>query len=313
MLLGPLLATDAMRAAREGANGLDVESSMFPELRDRTPEHEWILRNGKHWQIASASFEDPVLTDTEEGNRGSCPVGMAEIRGHMKRDLSPYSLEAMQSIMCTDWMSRSFPERCGVFDEGKWDAFIEGVPTSNVAFCIDRFEYPNVKGQYPWVLVTWIEATRLCGDEGKRLCSEDEWTFACEGEDAWPYPYGFIRSSATCVIDRPWRNYDDRAWADRAGRFAMLEIDRLWQGEASGSRPTCRSPFGVYDMTGNVDEWTQSVETQGYRSVMKGGYWGEVRDRCRASTRAHGESFAFYQQGFRCCADVPASPQIQVK
>jgi formylglycine-generating enzyme required for sulfatase activity len=63
-------------------------------------------------------------------------------------------------------------------------------------------------------------------------------------------------------------------------------------------------------MTGNVDEWTASVHREGYRSVFKGGYWGPVRARCRASTRAHDEEFYFYQQGFRCCADAPtaASP-----
>lgn len=59
----------------------------------------------------------------------------------------------------------------------------------------------------------------------------------------------------------------------------------------------------MYDMVGNVDEWTTSVVTGERPSILKGGYWGRVRDRCRPSTRAHGEDFAFYQQGFRCCAD----------
>jgi len=141
--------------------------------------------------------------------------------------------------------------------------------------------------------------------DGKRLCSETEWTFACEGEEAWPHPYGYTRSPEICDIDRPWRGFDQRAFWDRSSRAAMLELDRLWQGEASGSRPACRSPFGIYDMTGNVDEWTQSVSTQGHCSILKGGYWGQVRSRCRPSTRVHDEDFAFYQQGFRCCADLP--------
>jgi hypothetical protein len=38
--------------------------------------------------------------------------------------------------------------------------------------------------------------------------------------------------------------------------------------------------------------------------VFKGGYWGPVRARCRASTRVHNEDYAFYQQGFRCCASM---------
>lgn len=59
-------------------------------------------------------------------------------------------------------------------------------------------------------------------------------------------------------------------------------------------------------MTGNVDEWTTSVRRGERPSILKGGYWGPVRARCRPSTRAHGEDFAYYQQGFRCCSDVAA-------
>jgi formylglycine-generating enzyme required for sulfatase activity len=85
----------------------------------------------------------------------------------------------------------------------------------------------------------------------------------------------------------------------------ISEVDRLWQGEPSGASPRCKSPFGVYDMTGNVDEWTRSTRPTGYRSILKGGYWGPVRTRCRPSTRAHGEDYSYYQQGFRCCGDLP--------
>ena len=53
-----------------------------------------------------------------------------------------------------------------------------------------------------------------------------------------------------------------------------------------------------------VDEWTMSA-VGGRRSILKGGYWGPVRTRCRPTTRAHGESHAFYQQGFRCCGEAP--------
>ena len=91
----------------------------------------------------------------------------------------------------------------------------------------------------------------------------------------------------------------------RSGHNAMLELDRLWQGLPSGSRPTCKSKTGVYDMTGNVDEWTKSSVPGERPSVLKGGYWGPVRTRCRPATKAHDETHTFYQQGFRCCADAP--------
>jgi formylglycine-generating enzyme required for sulfatase activity len=141
-------------------------------------------------------------------------------------------------------------------------------------------------------------------DRAERLCTEAEWTFACEGEESAPFPYGYNRDSEACVIDRAWREVDERALVPRESLRALAQIDRLWQGDTSGSHPWCRSVFGVYDMTGNVDEWTSSVRTGDRRSILKGGYWGPVRTTCRASTRSHGEGFAFYQQGFRCCQDL---------
>jgi hypothetical protein len=61
-------------------------------------------------------------------------------------------------------------------------------------------------------------------------------------------------------------------------------------------------------MTGNVDEWVVNESGQPYKSGLKGGYWGPVRDRCRPMTTVHAEGFSFYQIGFRCCSDVPTSP-----
>ena len=155
-------------------------------------------------------------------------------------------------------------------------------------------------------MVNWYEAEDLCADEGKRLCNEDEWTFACEGEEATPYPYGYTRDATACVIDQPWRPFHESALRPRDGANAAAELDRLWQGVPSGSQPRCRSPFGVYDLTGNVDEWTRTVREGERPSILKGGYWGPVRTRCRPATRSHDENHIFYQQGVRCCSDVGA-------
>ena len=59
-------------------------------------------------------------------------------------------------------------------------------------------------------------------------------------------------------------------------------------------------------MTGNVDEW---VEREGIaapnRSALRGGWWLPGRNRCRAATLHHNESYSAKQVGFRCCADLP--------
>lgn len=279
-----------------------------PEDDDGTPQ-EWRLVMGRHWQLVGRPGEDPAITDAREGNRGACPVGMVEVRGRMKQH--PH-LDALQLRSCARFLSNGGPERCATYDRDQWLAASKDLPTIPLAFCIDRFEYPNRKGEHPIVMATWYEARDACSAEGKRLCSEDEWTFACEGEEATPYVAGYVRDPEACVIDRPWRKFDATAIATRTTTRAKAEIERLWQGAPSGSYPRCKSSFGVYDLTGNVDEWTRSVGRNEKLGVLKGGYWGPVRTRCRPATSAHDEMHVFYQQGFRCCADVPEEREPDV-
>ncbi len=283
------------------------------------PLHLWHLVRGHHWQIVAMTSEPVAETDAREGNRGACGPGMIEVSGNMKTDpprKSQYdgnSVEEIQKKACTKWINKEYPERCQSFDRDQWLKLSAPLPTKAMSYCMDRFEYPNIKGDYPLIMVSFPEAQNMCSEQGKRLCSEEEWTFACEGEEATPYPYGYERSPEACPIDSHWRPYDEKALRPREGQEAMYELDKLWQGTASGDRPSCKSSFGVYDMTGNVDEWTHSSREGERPSILKGGYWGPVRTRCRPSTRSHDETHVFYQQGFRCCSDTSAQVSAPIE
>jgi formylglycine-generating enzyme required for sulfatase activity len=175
-------------------------------------------------------------------------------------------------------------------------------------FCIDRYEWPNQAGVKPALAMDWNEARSQCASLHKRLCSDSEWTLACEGQERLPYPYGYVRNPDACNIDRPYRTPDDAKWGNPRTRGE--EIARLDQRDPSGARESCVSPYGVYDMTGNVDEWVYNEKgkerEKPYVSGLKGGYWGPVRDRCRPMTTDHNQWHTGYQIGFRCCEDVPA-------
>lgn len=264
-------------------------------------KREWHQIDGKFWQIVGPRGEDPAVTDAREGNRGSCAPGQIEVQGKMKMHSM---MDELQMQSCTNWIDHKWPERCGAFDRDKWLAASKDLPTQNMHFCIDRYEWPNRKGEWPAIMLTWYEARDQCKSEGKRLCSEDEWTFACEGEEATPYPNGYTRDPDACLNDRPWRQFHGEALMPRGTKAAAAELDRLWQAEPSGTRDKCKSSFGVHDLTGNIDEWTKSSVPGERPSVLKGGYWGPVRTRCRPATKAHDESHTFYQQGFRCCGDA---------
>lgn len=308
IVVGVLAGLGAQRMSHwldtQGLTAIDFAN----ELSRDEPRFEWKSVDKKHWQaVSKMAQETPAQTDAREGTGRGCPAGMVHVKGAFRDEAKGQStglVERIQDGACTDWISKEFPARCRTFDKVKLAEDIASVPTTPLDFCIDRFEYPNVHGQFPMIVTTWHEAVAACKAGNKRLCTENEWTFACEGEDARPYPYGWTRDDAACVMDRPWRAFTEGALQPRDSDRARAELDTLWQGEPSGSRPLCRSAFGVYDLTGNVDEWTRSVNPTGYRSILKGGYWGPVRARCRPSTRAHNEDFIAYQQSLRCCSEV---------
>lgn len=306
--LASLAAYGTFRAAKKYllAEG-DIGAVIAGEDRE-PPDFQSIDK--KHWQAKSSSPSvATAVTDAREKTTGRCAPGMVAVRGKMITD--PYGkqseeVESLQDATCVDWISKEFPARCAKFDKDKWAATTAKLPRKELAFCIDRYEYPNVEGENPMIVVSWNEAKAVCKKNGKRLCTEAEWTFACEGEEGLPYPYGYERDGEACVLDRPWHPFKPDALAPRDGERAREELERLWEADPSGSHAKCKSPFGVYDLTGNVDEWTTSVQTAPkYKSVLKGGYWGPVRARCRPATRAHDENFVAYQQSFRCCSDEP--------
>ncbi len=179
-------------------------------------------------------------------------------------------------------------------------------------FCVDVFEYPNLEGVVPAVMVDFDDAKRACAVEGKRLCTAEEWEFACEGTEMWPYPYGIDRDASACNIDKPVTLPDLPAFSDPWKISG--EVERLDKRVPSGTFLRCISPFGVRDMTGNVDEWVENQsgkETEKpFKSALKGGYWGPVRGRCRPMTSSHSAGFSFYQVGFRCCGDAKGGEAV---
>jgi formylglycine-generating enzyme required for sulfatase activity len=179
-------------------------------------------------------------------------------------------------------------------------------------YCIDKYEYPNKKGERPLVNMNFPEAQKMCAAQGKRMCTETEWTMACEGPEYKPYPYGYIRDPNKCRGDRTYRFPDVKKTFSKNKAEAKAELERLWDGVVSGSQPECVSDYGVHDMPGNADELASS-ETYSSKSefdnVTTGGPWvSGVRNQCRPKIYTHNEGFAYYYLSFRCCAEADGKP-----
>ena len=184
--------------------------------------------------------------------------------------------------------------------------------------CIDRYEAPNQQGVAPLVMVTADEAVAWCAERGKRLCSEDEWIRACQGPSGTRYPYGASYQEHHCNHDKKYRVPRWGVLAKWPAEAATAENERLNQSEPAGSRSTCGSEEGVFDLTGNVAEWVVKVhdhpeacktgEERGHTYVAQGCSWVKCyrephEPACDYVNCAHASSFRSYETGFRCCRD----------
>lgn len=172
-------------------------------------------------------------------------------------------------------------------------------------FCIDQYSWPNQKGVRPEVMNRFHQAQLKCAAVGKRLCTESEWTLACEGPRMLPFPYGYVRDTKKCHGDVRWDSPDMPKVAARDPQ----ELARLWKGVPSGSQPECVSEYGIADLPGNVDEVVANETFDGtwrskFDSVHTGGPWYKgVRNQCRPKIYTHDTGFYYYFLGFRCCAE----------
>jgi hypothetical protein len=208
------------------------------------------------------------------------------------------------------------------------------VVTEGRAFCIDKYEaavvevgergrtaphspYEPVTGKkvkalsapgiVPQGYISGLEAKAACENAGKRLCTAQEWELACRGRTHATYPYGDEEVAGRCNDQSRRRQHPVvELFNDGEGpfqSFAKMNDSRINQlpktVSKSGSHPSCKSSFGVYDMVGNLHEWTDDPKGQ-----FRGGYYMDTHKNgvgCSYVTTAHDVSYHDYSTGFRCC------------
>ena len=158
---------------------------------------------------------------------------------------------------------------------------MEYINVGTTSFCIDKYEWPNKLKSKPLSFISFYSAMDSCVSKGKRLCTSDEWTLACTGPYGWKYPYGNKYEIRACVSN------------DTIAR-------------PSGSKPECRGYFEVFDMSGNLAEWTNTKSQNNPQFYnVKGGFWASgTKSGC------FDVHYSYYPQnkhnsvGFRCCKDI---------
>ncbi len=191
-------------------------------------------------------------------------------------------------------------------------------------------------GNYPVVGVSWMQATAFCewrtmylngyleskkraAESDFRLPTEAEWEYAARGgrsQSMFPWGNYYLRNKKGCLLAnfKPGRgNYPED------GGFYTVRADAYWPND-----------FGLYNMAGNVAEWTSSLFYEGgytfqhdmnpdirynakdsdpprmKRKVLRGGSWKDVGYFLQTGTRAYEyQDTAKSYIGFRCVIDLP--------
>ncbi|MFQ5450863.1 MAG: formylglycine-generating enzyme family protein [Nitrospinaceae bacterium] len=164
----------------------------------------------------------------------------------MGTDLTDRGNNALRLGLVKPWFADEFPEH-RVYTK---DFYIDRYEVTNREYYIfcqgtDHHppriwggpKYPEGMGNYPVTFVNFFDAAAYAEWAGKRLPTEAEWEKAARG------PRGFLY---------PWGNDFDR----EAANVSLSPKTKHGQGlHPAGSFPKGKSPYGLYDMIGNVWEW----------------------------------------------------------
>lgn len=187
----------------------------------------------------------------------------------------------------------------GADNEPTWvdDFYIDAFPTTNAdyaRFCAATGHMPPQHWggtrcsrelyDHPVVEVSWTDAIAYASWAGKELPTSLQWEKAARGTTGTSYPWG-----------------DQKTWAKCNVR----------ETEIGSTTPVSRfhsgvSPYGVYDLVGNVWEWCLTTSTPG-RHELKGSAW--TSPFFRGNPTAFNDANDFMHDddtGFRCVASSAA-------
>lgn len=170
--------------------------------------------------------------------------------------------------------------------EAAWKAqgFQQDYATAVARFVWRDGRPPQGREDHPVVLVTYDEAERYCAWRGRRLPTAAEFEKAARGEEGLAYPWGnvFDASKLNSAV---------------AGPRDTTPVGQYGEGA---------SPYGLFDMAGNVFQWTSTPLNPGAtdKLIVRGSAWDDFAGVGRgASFHGRRRDARHVIVGFRCASD----------
>lgn len=269
----------------------------------RCPEGMAFVEGGKFYM--GTDTDDPVLATAR-------PAHPAEVASFCI-DLKEVTLDEYRACSTIGECKRAFRDSAwpqGSTPAAEWrDAMAAHGPLCN--------ENADDRGTHPVNCVDWAQADHFCKRRGAALPTEAQWEFAARGSDGRVYSWGDAKPTEKHMNGC---GRECLAWREQVGlppNALLYDADDGFAGTAPvASFPEGKTKHGLFDMAGNVFEWTAD-EYHGYagddaaadpkaprRRVIRGGAFNSFQPQFAdpALRFPQAEDAHTHGIGFRCTA-----------
>jgi formylglycine-generating enzyme required for sulfatase activity len=297
-ILWPLLLITALIAGCDSAEisqetpALTFETGVDSDAWVLVPAGEFLMGLHSYETLVDYDYEMMVTTVTnaqfanylnEALLEGTIKLVEGEIVGYYPGD-EFHGYEHEEEIKAGDWLHIALDE-----------PGLRLTQSGNTFKAISGYE------NRPMVHVTWFGAKSYCEFYSWRLPTEVEWEKAARGTDGRPFPWGH-------EIERENANYysSHDLFEKIVGRLGDTTPVGFYNGKTYEGYQTIDSPspYGLYDMAGNVWQWTGDVYKDAHYRYMRGGSKTDYAYNLRVWTRNNATPvYHSPNVGFRCARD----------
>ncbi len=262
--------------------GVDAESWVL------VPAGEFLLSRHAHETLIDYDFE--IMTT---------PVTNAQYVRYANEALAAGKIEIAGEELVGPYPGDAFhgERHEEEIDAGNWPLLTLNHTDSRLTFDGQTFSVKPGYESHPVTMVTWFGARAYCEYYGWRLPTETEWEKAARGTDGRAFPWG-----NEIVVENANYHHSKDPFEPIGTTPVGFYNGAAYAGFQTVDSP---SPYGAYDMAGNVWQWTGDVYEGTHYRFMRGGsllnYGYDLRVWTRNSARP---DFSAPSTGFRALRTV---------
>ena len=234
------------------------DTDIDPDSWARVPTGEFYF--GQHEDVEETDAYEIMVTDVTVSQyaaflnaaqvEGAVKIVDGQVVGNYPGDIF-HGVKHEEEINAGDWIFTPLDD-----------------PSQRIEFDGTTFSAQSSYGNHPMTMVSWFGAWSYCGYYDYRLPTEIEWEKAARGTDARPFPWGeeITRENANFYASRD-------PFEDMGSFGSRTSPVGFYNGKKYGDYQTfdSASPYGLYDMAGNVWQWTGDVYEGMHFRFMRGG------------------------------------------